>query len=82
MRFNWKLVQVSQFLQQFKLDVYHKLSKKHTIFDTLSCLTSANTPFNELQHSELNTLFIYNIIPVEIHPILVSQILVDYKANP
>ena len=82
MRLNLRLVQASQFLQQFKLDVWHKPGKKHIISDALSRLASANTRNPDPLHSELDALFTYNITFIEMHPALVSRILAGYKEDP
>ncbi len=82
MRLNLKLVRASQFLQQFKLDVWYKPGKEHIILDVLSQLVSANTRHPDPLHSELDILFTYNTTLVEIHPALVSQILAGYKEDP
>ena len=81
MKLNLRLMQAFQFFQQFKLDICHKLGKKHIIPNALNQLTSANTRHPDLQHSELNALFTYNAILVEIYPSQVSQILARYKIN-
>ncbi len=81
MRLNLRLVQVSQFLQQFKLDVCHKLGKEHIIPDVLSRLASANTGHADPHHLELDVLFTYSTTLVELHPALVSRILAGYKAD-
>ena len=82
MRLNLRLVRVSQFLQQFKLKVRHKLGKEQIIPDALSRLASSNTGHADPQHSELNALFTYSITLVEFHLTLISRILAGYKADP
>ncbi len=82
MRLNLRLVKAFQFLLQFKLNIRHKLGKEHVIPDVLSRLASTNTCHADLQHSEFDALFTYNATLVEIHPVLVSRILADYKADP
>lgn len=82
MKLNLRLVRASQFFQQFKLDVRHKLSKEHIIPDALSRFASINTYHSDPQHSELDALFTYNATFVEIHLVLVSQILAGYRADP
>lgn len=72
MRLNLRPTRVSQFLQQFKLDIRHKLGKKQIIPNALSCLTSANSLPTDARHSELDALFVYNITQIEIYPTLVS----------
>lgn len=79
MRLNLRLVQVFQFLQQFKLDDCHKSGKEHIIPNTFSRLASANTCYPDPQHSELDAWFTYNVTLVEIHPSLVSRILAEYQ---
>lgn len=71
MRLNLRLVQASQFFQQFKLDVRHKPGKKHIIPDALSRLASANRLPTNTQHSELDALFVYNTTLIKIHPTMV-----------
>lgn len=82
MRLNLRLVQAFQFLQQFKLDVWHKPGKEHIIPDALSLLASATTRHPDPLHSELDALFTYNTMLVKMYPALVSRILVSYKENP
>lgn len=82
MKLNLRLVRASQFLQQFKLDVRHKPGKEHIVPDALSRFASANSPPTDARYSELDGLFLYNTTLVEIHPILVSQILAGYDADP
>ena len=82
MRLNLRLVRVSQFLQQFRLDVRHKLRKEHIVPDALSRLASANSSPTDVRHSELDALFLYNTTLVKIHPMLVSQILASYDVDP
>lgn len=80
-RLNLRLLQVFQYLQQFKLDVCYKLGKEYIILNVLSQLTSANTLLSNPQHLELKVLFTYNTTLVEIYPTMISQILASYKAN-
>lgn len=81
MKLNLKLVQASQFLQQFRLDVRHKPGKEYIIFDTLSYLTNATPTLIDLHYSKLDTLYIYNNILIEIYLYLVSQILARYNSD-
>lgn len=57
------------------------LRKKYVIPNVLSRFVSINAVLINLQHLELNTLFIYNAILVEIHSTLVSQILIRYNSE-
>lgn len=82
MRLNLRLVQTSQFLQQFKLNIRHKPGKEHIIPDALSWVASVKIRHPDLQHSRLDALFTYNTTLVKKYPALVSQILIGYKANP
>lgn len=81
MRLNLWLVKVSQFLQQFKLDLCHKPGKKHIIPDVLSQLISIYIDQADLSYLKLNMLFTYNTTPVKIYLDLISKILVKYKAD-
>ena len=81
MRLNLRLIQASQFLQQFKLDVCHKLGKEYIIPNALNHLASTKMCHTNLQHSELDVLFTYNATLVKIYPVLVSRILAGYKAD-
>ena len=76
---NLRLVRVSQFLQQFNLDVRHKPGKEHIIPDALSRLASTNVGCSDPFHSELDALFTYNATLIEIHPNLISRILAGYE---
>ena len=79
MRLNLRLVRASQFLLQFKLNVRHKLGKKHIIPDALSQLASANISQANPSYSKLDTLFTYNTTFVEICLELMSRILAGYE---
>lgn len=70
-KLNLTIIQASQFFQQFKLDIWHKIKKKHIIPNALSCLASANRPPTKLQHLELNALFAYNTTLIQINLMLV-----------
>lgn len=80
-RLNLRLVQASQFLQQFKLDIWHKPGREHIIPNVLSRLANANTRYPNLLYSELDILFTYNTTLIKIYPALVSQILAGYKED-
>lgn len=58
MKLNLKLVQASQFFQQFKLEVCHKLEKEYVILNALSRLLSTNIALINPHHLELDTLSI------------------------
>lgn len=47
----------------------------------LNYLASTNISSTDLNYLKLDILFIYNTILVQIHSILVSQILTKYEAN-
>ena len=79
MRMNLRLVRMSQFLQQFRLDIWHKSGKKHIIPDVLSRLASINVGCSDPSHSELDVMFTYNTTIIEIHPNLISRILAWYE---
>lgn len=76
---NPRLVRASQFFQQFRLDVWHKPSKKHIISDVVRRLASTNFSCSNPSYSELNALFIYNTTLIEIHPNLISRIQAGYE---
>lgn len=84
MHMNVQLVRTLQFLDQFsKLEIRHKPYKEHIIPDALSRFASANTIlfFLDPEYSELDTLFTYTTILVDIHPDLIKKINDGYKAN-
>lgn len=81
MRLNLQLVKVFQFIKQFKLNIRHKLGKKHIILDILSHLTSVKIIFADSLYLELDALFLYNITLVEIYLTLLSKILVEYNLD-
>ena len=81
MRLNLRLVRASQFLQQFKLNVRHKSGKEHIIPDALSRLANSNIGTADLSYLELDALYVYNTTLIEIHPNLVSRILVGYDSD-
>lgn len=80
-RINICLVRASQFLHQFCLLVKYKPRKEHIIPDVLNRFTRANNLGYSPFYLELNTLFVYYIILVKIHPNLIFHILKDYVAN-
>lgn len=80
-KFNLQLIRVSQFLQQFKFNIYYKLNKEHIIQDTLNHLINANIYLIQPFYLELDTLFVYNIILIAIHTTLISKILAGYNIN-
>lgn len=81
MRLNLRLVRTSQFLQQFKLNVRYKPSKKYIIPDKLNWLASSNIGTIEPSYLELDALSVYNTTLIEIHPNLVSRILAGYNLD-
>lgn len=81
MRLNLRLVQASQFLQQFRLDVGHKPEKEHIIPNALSHLANATPTPTDPYYSELDALYIYNTTLIEIHPHLISRILAGYDSD-
>ncbi len=79
-----RLVRESQFLRQFsKLEIGHKPDKEHIVPDAISRLASANTNLLSLdpEYSELDALFIYTTILVDIHSDLIKRIIGGSKAN-
>lgn len=59
MRLNVRLIRVSQFLRQFRLNVRHKLEKDHIVLDVLSRLASKNHNASmNSNHLERNVLHI------------------------
>lgn len=81
MRPNLQLIRVSQFLQQFKLDVKHKPGKKHIISNALSHLANINVSYSNPFNIQLDVLFTYNITLIEIYPSLISRILAGCEAD-
>lgn len=81
MRINIRIVRVSQFLHQFHLVVWHKLSKEHIILDALSRLANTNDTIYNNKYSKLKSLFAYYITIVEINSNLVKRILNGYMAD-
>lgn len=80
-KFNLQLIRVSQFLQQFKFNIYYKLNKEYIIQNTLNHLINANIYLIQPFYLELDTLFVYNIILIAIHTTLISKILAGYNIN-
>lgn len=80
-RLNLKFVQVSEFLYQFKLNIYHKSGKDQIISDALSYFANAKILYADLYLFEFDALFAFNNILVNIHLTLVSRILANYKAK-
>lgn len=81
MRINIYLIRVSQFLCQFYLVVRHKPGKEYIILDMLNRLTNANNTINNNEYFELNSLFAYHTILIEINPDLVKDILDEYAVD-
>lgn len=81
MRLNLRLMQTSQFLQKFKLDVRHQPRKEYIISDALSCLASVATSPTDPHYPELGVLYICNTTLIKIHPYLVSRILAWYNSD-
>lgn len=81
MRLNLRLVKASQFLQQFKFNVHYKPGKEYIISDALSWLVSSNISSAQFSYFELDALFLYNTIFVEIHPALLSRIIARYNVD-
>ena len=78
------LIQAWQFLQQFRLIVWHKSGKKHILFDTLRCLVSANTNllFQDLVFFKLGVFFTYNAMLLALNKDLVQCIVKGYESDP
>lgn len=81
MRLSLRLVWVSQFLYQFKLNVHHKLGKEYMVRDALNRLANANIGHVDLHYLEIDVLFTYSTTLVKVHLALISQIFADYKAD-
>lgn len=81
MRLNLRHVKISQFLQQFTLNIRHKPGKNHIIPDVLDWLASMNCNIANSSYLELDVLFIYNTTLIEICPTLVARIITGYNAN-
>lgn len=81
MKLNLRLIRAFQFVQQFKLYVWHKLDKKYIISNALSRLANINIGYINSFYSKLDTLFIYNTSLVKIYSSLISTMLADYKAD-
>lgn len=81
MRINVYFIKVSQFLQQFCLVVRYKLGKEYIISDALSRLANANHARHNNLYFEVNTLFTYFAILMEISSDLIKHILNSYLAN-
>lgn len=81
MKLNVQPIKAFQFLQRFKLNIWHKFDKKHIIFNALNHLANTNVSYMNFFYSELNILFTYNITFIEIYPILISTNLASYKAD-
>ncbi len=59
----------------------HKPGKEHIIPDALSRLANANRASHDDLYSELDTLFMYHTILVEISPNLATRILDGYLSD-
>ncbi len=84
MRMNVRLVRALQFLRQFfKLEIRHKPGKERIIPDALSRLARAYTNLSSLdpEYSELDALFTYTTILVDIHADFIKRIIDSYKAD-
>lgn len=80
-RLNLWLVGAYQFLQQFKLNVRHKLKKKYIIVNILNQLANINCDLTNPSHSEFEAFFVYNITLVEIYSTLMARIPAKYNTD-
>ena len=80
MRLNLRLVRASQFLSQFSnLDIRHKSEKYYVISNALSRLKSLNISNVENDdYSELNALYTYHIILLELNEEFMTKIIHEY----
>lgn len=56
-KINVRLIRVSQFLRQFRLNVRHKSSKEHIVSDALSRLAATHKSFLSNDYAKLDMLF-------------------------
>jgi len=59
---NLCLMCVSEYLQHFNLNVYHKPEKQHIVPDTLSQLVLTMLSETDMKENELDTLFMMNTL--------------------
>lgn len=70
-KMNIRFFRASQFFLGFYFTVWHKLEKEYVVTDALSRLASANTNLlSNLDHSELDVLFAYTTILIQLKPVL------------
>ena len=81
LRMNICLIRVSQFFNQFNLDIKYKSKKNHIVSNALLRLTSANIELLSKKHSELNVLYTYNTTLIEMFEKFRKKIMKDYEKN-
>ena len=68
-KFNFRLIKISQYLSQFKLNVRYKFDKQHIVFDILFKLINDLTIEKNISISEKNILdeiYIFNKFLIKI----------------
>lgn len=76
---NIRLVRVSQFVNQFNFEIRYKSEKEHIIFDALVRLISFNINlFSNSNYFELDALYAYDVILIEISTNFQNKIIQDY----
>ena len=60
MRINIRLISISQFFKQFRLNIKYKFNKKYIVFDTLLRLINIKSTFFK-NHSKFDVLYDYII---------------------
>lgn len=78
-----QLIQVSQFLNQFSLSIYHKPGQLNVFSDTLSRLRSKNTLDKKInpKYNNLGIFYTYNTTLVKINKSFVAKICNEYNNN-
>lgn len=84
MRLKVRLIQASPYLNQFNLDVRHKLGKLNIVPNALNCLSSINSSCavdNTGNYNKLNALNIYNTTLVKMSETFAKKILDGYDKD-
>ncbi len=82
MRMNVWLIKASQFFCGFCWTVCHDSGKKHVMPDALSRLATVNVNLPpDLNHSELDVLFVYTATLVQLSTFLLRKIIRGYRMD-
>ena len=79
-KLNLKLIQASQYLSQFNLNIWHKLGKLNLVPNTLSHLTAKINPRDKTDKA-LEDVFAYNFTIVELNDDFKTHLKEEYSED-